>query len=106
MNFAGLGAGVASILARRWWTNSLRAALGGSPGAPVSADPWARLRAGCIVTWALSEAVAIIGLTLALVARQPSEAVPFAAAAAALLVYHRPSNWPIDAIESLGSRPA
>ena len=83
MNSAALGAGVASILARRWWTNSLRAALERGPSTPVSGDPWARLRAGCIVTWALSEAVAVIGLAMAVVSRDPVAGVPLAAGAAA-----------------------
>jgi F0F1-type ATP synthase membrane subunit c/vacuolar-type H+-ATPase subunit K len=104
MNFAALGAGVASILARRWWTNSLHAALQRDGAAQVSADPWARLRAGCIISWALSEAVALIGLALAIVTRTPTEGAPFAAGAAALLLYHRPSNWPIDAT-ARGARP-
>jgi hypothetical protein len=99
MSSAALGAGVASILARRWWTRSLCAALERDPSTPVSGGLWARLRAGCTVTWALSEAVALIGLVGAVLLREPTAGVPLAAAAAALLLYHRPSNWPIAAVE-------
>jgi hypothetical protein len=98
LNFAALGAGVSSIIAKRWWINSLRAALQAEPAARVRADPWARLRIGCLITWSLSEAVAILGLALALVTRQPMESIAPAAAAALLLVLHRPDSWPLQAM--------
>jgi hypothetical protein len=98
LNFAALGAGVSSVVAKRWWTNSLRAALQAEPAARVRADLWARLRIGCLITWALSEAVAILGLALALITRQPMESIAPAAAAALLLVLHRPDSWPLQAV--------
>src|SRR5262250_1482947 len=97
LHFAALGAAVSSFAARRWWTNSLLAALG-SGATPARADVWARLRAGCVVTWALSESVALLGLALAMIARRPLDGLPFAAAAAVLLYLHRPAVWPLEAL--------
>jgi len=97
LRFAALGAAVSSFAARRWWTNSLLAALG-SGATPARADVWARLRAGCVVTWALSESVALLGLALAMIARRPLDGLPFAAAAAVLLYLHRPAVWPLEAL--------
>jgi hypothetical protein len=96
--YAALGAAAASFAARRWWTNSLLAALGSTSAAPARTDAWARLRAGCIITWALCEAVALIGVALALVARRPTDGVPLATAAAGLLYLHRPAAWPLQTL--------
>jgi crotonobetainyl-CoA:carnitine CoA-transferase CaiB-like acyl-CoA transferase len=100
LHFAALGAAVASFMAKRWWTNSLRAAVRVEAGAGVGVggDAWARLRAGCLITWAISEAVAIIGLVAALLARRPAGAVPLAIAAALLLYLHRPAAWPLEEV--------
>lgn len=98
LNFAALGAGMSSLVAKRWWTHSLQAALQADSGARVRADLWARLRIGCLITWALSEAVAILGLALALITRQPLESLAPAAAAALLLILHRPDSWPLRAV--------
>jgi hypothetical protein len=106
LHFAALGAAVSSFVTKRWWTNSVLAAVGSPRAAPVGADAWARLRIGCVISWALSEAVAIIGLTLAIIARRPLDAVPFAAAAALLLVWHRPASWPLQALPRAGGRAA
>ncbi len=100
LHFAALGAAVSSFVAKRWWTNSLLAAVRSAPAAQATADVWARLRAGCVLTWALSEAVALIGLGAALVARRPADGVPLAAAAALLLYFHRPAAWPLQALAS------
>jgi F0F1-type ATP synthase membrane subunit c/vacuolar-type H+-ATPase subunit K len=102
--FAALGAAVSSFVTKRWWINSALAAVGSPSGAQVGDDAWARLRIGCMISWALSEAVAIIGLTLAIIARRPLDAVPFAAAAALLLVWHRPASWPLQALRRAGGR--
>lgn len=106
LHWAALGAAASSLVAKRWWTNSLLAAVRTPSGVPVGADAWARLRSGCVVTWALSEAVALIGLTLALIARRPLDAVPFAAGAALLLYLHRPASWPLQALARAGGQPA
>lgn len=98
MHSAALGAAVASFLARRWWTNSLLAALRRAPGPAVRVDPWIRLRAGCLITWFLSDAVAIIGLLLAILTHRPLAGVPFSLGAALLLYLHRPAVWPLDAL--------
>lgn len=105
LHFAALGAAVSSFAARRWWTNSLLAAVR-SVAAQTRADVWARLRAGCVITWALSEAVALIGFGLALVAHRPADSVPLAAAAALLLYFHRPSAWPLQALVHAGGQSA
>lgn len=98
LNFAALGAGVSSIIAKRWWIHSLLAASEADTGTRLRADLWARLRTGCVITWVLSEAVAMLGLALALVARQPMESVAPTAAAALLLVLHRPESWPLQTV--------
>jgi hypothetical protein len=98
LRFAALGAAVSSFAARRWWSNSLLAAARATTGAPVRVDGWARLRAGCVITWALSEAVALLGLSLALVVRRPVDGVPMAIAAVLLLYLHRPAVWPVQAL--------
>jgi len=53
---------------------------------------FAQAKAHGVVTWALSEAVGLCGLVLALVVRSAREFLPFGAAAAALLLLHRPSR--------------
>jgi hypothetical protein len=98
--FAALGAAVSSLAAKRWWTNSLLAVVRSEVPTPVKADVWMRLRAGCVVTWALSEAVALLGFALAMIARRPADGVPFAAGAALLLYLQRPATWPVAALES------
>ena len=103
--FAALGAAVSSFAAKRWWSNSLLAAVRSEAAAPVRADAWARLRAGCVITWALSEAVALIGFSLALVTHQPADGVPMAAAAALLLYFHRPAAWPVQALARAAGEP-
>src|SRR5215470_5342570 len=94
--FAALGAAVSSFAAKRWWSNSLLAAA--RSVTPARADAWIRLRAGCVVTWALSELVALLGFALAMIARRPADVLPFTLAAALLLYLHRPAAWPIDAL--------
>ena len=96
--FAALGAAVSSFAAKRWWSNSLLAAVRLQPVTPARADAWIRLRAGCVVTWALSEMVALLGFALAMIARGPADVLPFTVTAALLLYLHRPAAWPIDAL--------
>lgn len=97
LHSGALGAAVASFLTRRWFTKALRTAL--QSGNASAGELWARLRLGCLSTWMVSESVALIGLMLGLITRQPLDAVPLAAGAAVLLVLHRPSVWPIDDVE-------
>ena len=106
LHFAALGAAASSFVAKRWWSNSLLAAMSAASGAGVGDDAWARLRIGCVITWALSEAVAIVGLTLSIIARRPLAAVPFAAGAVLLLYLHRPASWPLQALMRLGGHSA
>lgn len=95
MYSAAAGAAVASFVTRRWWINSIAARQ--TAGA-VPADTGAlqaRVKAGAIVTWALSEAVAIIGVVRAFLGHDPSYGLPFVAASVLLLYLHRPSTWPL-----------
>lgn len=102
LHSGALGAAVASFLVRRWFTNALLTAR--QAGAPV-AERWMRLRLGCLSTWMVSEAVALIGLMLALIDRQPLEALPLAGGALVLLVLHRPAVWPFEAVEEAAGAP-
>lgn len=104
LHSGALGAAVASFLSRRWFTNALQAELRSGRGA--AGELWARLRIGCLSTWAVSESVALIGLVLALTGRQPFAGLPFAAGALILLFLHRPAVWPIDAVERAESGTA
>ncbi|HUI28417.1 MAG TPA: hypothetical protein VL403_20230 [Candidatus Kryptonia bacterium] len=71
-----------------WWRHYFLALEG-----PATLGAGA-LRAHSLVVWALSEAVAICGLLLAVLAHTANEFLPFAFAAAALMILHRPSNLP------------
>jgi hypothetical protein len=104
LHSGALGAAVASFLSRRWFTSGLATALKAGDAAP--GELWTRLRLGCLSTWMVSEAVALIGLMLGLMARQPADVLPLAAGAAALLFLHRPAVWPIDAVERAEGTPA
>jgi hypothetical protein len=86
-----IGAAVSSFLARRRWIKLIIASA--EPGG--SGDTWTRLQTGCIVTWAISEIVALVGVATALVTRQPAQGVPYALAALFLLYMHRVALWPI-----------
>jgi hypothetical protein len=88
-----VGAAVASFLARRRWSKRVLASA--QPGG--DGDAWTPLQAGCLVTWAICEVVALAGVATALVARQPAEGVPYALAALFLLYMHRVALWPIPA---------
>jgi hypothetical protein len=105
LRFAALGAGASSFVAKRWWMHSLTAAMQSSTAVGAAAAIWTRLRAGCLVVWALSESVALIGLASALIGRRPLEVVPMTVAALLLLYLHRPANWPLPATERGGHAP-
>ncbi len=62
---------------------------------PESIEGAQRMTQGFILTWALSEAVAIYGVFLYVLTRQVQLMVPFIAMSAALLVVHAPR--PVDA---------
>ncbi len=57
---------------------------------------FARLRVACLVTWALCEAVAILGLTLGAITFRVGDYAPLVTLGLALLYVHRPAAWPID----------
>lgn len=57
---------------------------------------FARLRMACLVTWALSDAVAMLGLLLGAFTSQFADYAPLVTVGIALLFVHRPATWPID----------
>ena len=73
-----------------WWR---RRFLASDPVQPAPLG-FMQLQSHSVVAWALSEAVAIGGLLAAFLLRDAREYIPFGAAAAALLLLHRPSNLP------------
>ena len=104
LHAGALGTAVASFLVRRQCTHRLLAAM--QPDAPPAGDLWAQLQTGSVLTWAISEVVALIGVAIALVTRNPYDALPFAGAALFLLYMHRLALWPVALIErTAGSRP-
>jgi F0F1-type ATP synthase membrane subunit c/vacuolar-type H+-ATPase subunit K len=93
----GLVLGVLSF----WWHRHFLPAESHRPEGEAGID-FARLQGHGVVVWALSEAVGLCGLALAVVVHDVREFVPFGVAAAALLVRLRPSNLPWSRL----SRPA
>ena len=92
-----IGAAVASFLSRRRWSKIILEAA--QPGAPARGDAWTQLQFGCIITWAICEVVALIGIATALVTRHAVEVVPYAGAALFLLYMHRLAMWPVPQVE-------
>jgi hypothetical protein len=85
--------GVASL----WWRRRCLA-RSASPIAPVPGGdtlPASLGRAGtdCVMAWAMSEAVAVLGLVLGLLSHEVDDFLPMAFAAIVLLYLHRPSAW-------------
>lgn len=91
LHAGAVGAAVASFLVRKRLNDRLLAALAAAVPAP---ELWVRLLSACLVTWAISEAVAFLGVAIALVTRNPFDAIPFAGAALFLLYMHRVATWP------------
>ena len=79
-----VGSGLAAVLV---WRRSL--AAGG--GAPIERSA---LQSSAIIVWALCESVAVFGLVTVVLTGDAREFVPFGAAAAALLLLHRPARLP------------
>jgi hypothetical protein len=92
-----------------WWRRSFVVAAPppGPPGAGGQApdQAWARLQSRCVIVWAMSEAVAVLGLVLGVLTRDVGEFLPFASAAVALLYVHRPAAWRLDSLRRAGSDP-
>lgn len=100
MYSAAAGAAVASFVTRRWWISSIRAALerphASGPGGRQNLEM--RIKAGAVITWSLSEAVALIGMVRAIASHDPGHAVPFVTTSVLLLYLHRPAAWPMAAV--------
>jgi F0F1-type ATP synthase membrane subunit c/vacuolar-type H+-ATPase subunit K len=97
LRFGAIGAAVASFLVRRQTMTGLAAAL--QSGAASGPDLWTRLTSACIITWSVTETVAIVGLFIAFVTRNPYEVVPYVGATVFLLYMHRLAMWPVAEIE-------
>lgn len=91
MYSAAAGAAAASFITRRWWINAVTA----RQAAGAETEARARVKAGAIITWALSETVAIIGVVRAFLGQDPHYSLPFVVGAVLLLYVHRPSTWPL-----------
>ena len=78
-----------------WWRRrAARAMQGASAEALVDGSSFERLRTNCIISWAFSQSVAVMGVVMGLLSHQINEFVPFGLAALVLLLAHRPSVWP------------
>ncbi len=86
LSVVGIAFGALSL----WWRRYFLATDPASP-APLT---FAQLQSHAVIVWALSEVVGICGLLTALTLNDAREYLPFGAAAAALLLLHRPSNLP------------
>jgi len=86
LSAVALACGVLSV----WWHRHFLAA-----DRPTPAElAFPQMQGHGVVLWALSEAVGICGLLMAFIVDDAREFIPFGAAAAALLVLHRPSSLP------------
>lgn len=87
-------------VASLWWrkTRGGRAAAGVRGDSPREAleKAFSETQTHCVIVWALCEGVGIVGLVLALLSGDAIEGVPFFAAAALLMVAHRPSRWRLE----------
>jgi hypothetical protein len=73
---------------------------------PQGSSPVDRVRMGCVVTWALSEAIALFGFVLGFLSGSLAFYAPFAAAAAILLYVHRLETWPLaEAVQRARQSP-
>jgi hypothetical protein len=82
LSIVGIGLGGLSVAWRRRFLAD-RAAL-----------RFAALHRHCLITWLYCEAVGLCGVAAAFLAHSFLEYVPFGAAAAALLLLHRPADLP------------
>ncbi len=72
---------------------------------PTSTPGFNRLRAACLITWGLCEAIAVLGFALGFISYSFADYAPFVTLAIALLFVHRPAAWPIDRFLSEDYRP-
>jgi hypothetical protein len=91
LSTAGVVLGALSVWWRRYFLPS--------DALPPRALGFAQLQGHAVVTWALSEAVGICGVVAAFVLGAAREYIPFGAAAAALLLLHRPANLPLARLQ-------
>jgi len=87
LRYGFTAAAIISGAVSMWWRHRFLAL----EGSTLSLN---ELRGHAVWVWALSEAVAICGLVLAVLTHAANEFVPFALAAGALMILHRPANLP------------
>jgi F0F1-type ATP synthase membrane subunit c/vacuolar-type H+-ATPase subunit K len=77
-----------------WWKRRSTGETQFMPATGKQQPSFDQFQTSCLVTWALSEAVGVIGLLLGILTRDPGAFLPFGASAVLLLVIHRPNTWP------------
>jgi len=77
-----------------WWRRRVTGQTQFMPASEEQSGSYDTFQANCVLTWALSEAVGVLGLLLGLLARDPGAFLPFAVGAIMLLIIHRPDVWP------------
>ena len=82
-----------------WWWRHFLSADPASAGVDNGMG-FSQFQTHSFIVWALSEAVAIVGLMLAFVLRSFQEFVPFGVAGAALLVMHHPFRLPYERLRA------
>lgn len=90
-----LAVAAVSFAVRRRWTDPPATALAGDPAVAGSPAPRPMVT-GAVVTWALCELVAILGLAMAFLTGDAQAGIPYAATGIVLLVLHRPALWQRD----------
>jgi F0F1-type ATP synthase membrane subunit c/vacuolar-type H+-ATPase subunit K len=93
-----LAVGATLAVGSLWWRRrfSRAAAEGAGIGAAeVPENAIGEAMRHCVVAWAMAEAIAVLGLVLAILSREVDDFLPFAAAAVVVLYLNRPAVWPI-----------
>ncbi len=77
----------------------------GDPASPAASAALAKLRSGQILSWALCESIAIFGLVLTILTRQPWMVLAFAAAGLVNLLAYAPSRRLTEETIRAANRP-
>lgn len=77
-----------------WWRRRVTGQTQFMPATEKQSASYDAFQTNCVLTWALSEAVGVLGLLLGLLSRDLGAFLPFAAGAVMLLITHRPDVWP------------
>jgi F0F1-type ATP synthase membrane subunit c/vacuolar-type H+-ATPase subunit K len=95
---AFLTVGAVLAVACLWWRRRF-ASPAAAPAVPRPTDVSEKNTMGetirrCVVAWAMADAIAVLGLVLAILSREVDDFLPFAAAAVVVLYLNRPAVWP------------